>query len=101
MRLADGTLFPIPVTLPGRDGRAVQLDKDVALRDAHNELLAVMTVEEIYAWDRDEVARDVFGTRTSRHPLVAEMQRWGDAQRAGQAAGARSCRRATTSASCA
>ena len=30
--------------------------RTVALRNAKNELLAVMTVEEIYEWDRDEVA---------------------------------------------
>jgi sulfate adenylyltransferase len=36
-----------------------------------------MTVEEAYEWDRDEVARKVFGTTDPRHPLVAEMHRWG------------------------
>jgi sulfate adenylyltransferase len=39
--------------------------------------LAVMTIEEIYAWDRTEVAQKVFGSQDSRHPLVAEMHRWG------------------------
>ena len=77
MRLASGYIFPIPVTLPVEPGEATHLDKDVALRDAKNELLAVMTVEEIYEWDRDEVARQVLGTLDLRHPLVAEMHRWG------------------------
>jgi sulfate adenylyltransferase len=74
MRLADGTLFPIPVTLPV-DG-TVELHKDVALRGPDNGLLAVMTVEEIYGWDVDEVAAKVFGTTDRKHPLVAEMDRW-------------------------
>jgi len=52
-------------------------DQDIALRNAKNELLAVMTIEEIYEWDRDEVARKVFGSLDLRHPLVAEMHRWG------------------------
>ena len=77
MRLADGHLFPIPVTLPVEPDADVRLHHDIALRDAKNDLLAVMTVEEIYGWDPDEVAQLVFGTQDLRHPLVAEMQRWG------------------------
>jgi sulfate adenylyltransferase len=37
-----------------------------------------MTVEEIYEWDRGETAAQVLGTRDVRHPLVAEMQGWGE-----------------------
>ncbi len=77
MRLANGALFPLPVTLPVEEGAPIELDREVALRNAKNELLAVMTVEEIYPWDRQEVARQAFGTLDVRHPLVAEMQRWG------------------------
>src|SRR5882672_209714 len=77
MRLAGGTLFPIPVTLPIAPDAGLRLDSEVALRDARNDLLAVMTVEEIYEWDWRTVAAEVFGTVDARHPLVAEMQRWG------------------------
>jgi len=77
MRLADGTLFPIPVTLPIAPEAGLRLDGAVALRDSRNDLLAVMTVEEIYAWDWRTVAAEVFGTEDPRHPLVAEMPRWG------------------------
>ncbi len=77
MRLSDGHLFPIPVTLPVDPQADIHLDQDVALRDQKNDILAIMTVEEIYTWNRDEVASKVFGTLDSRHPLVAEMQRWG------------------------
>ena len=77
MRLADGALFPIPVTLPVAPDPSIRLDARVALRDARNDLLAVMTVEEIYEWDWRAVAREVFGTLDARHPLVAEMPRWG------------------------
>lgn len=77
MRLADGTLFPIPVTLPVTPGAELTLDQDIALRSPKNELLAVMTVEEIYEWDLEEEARRVYGTTDLRHPLVAEMHRWG------------------------
>ncbi|MCZ7572389.1 MAG: bifunctional sulfate adenylyltransferase/adenylylsulfate kinase [Ardenticatenaceae bacterium] len=77
MRLASGHIFPIPITLPVEPDEAIRLDQDIALRNAKNELLAVMTIEEIYAWDRNEVAQKVFRTQDLRHPLVAEMHRWG------------------------
>lgn len=77
MRLASGHLFPIPVTLPVDAAAANYLGQDVALRDAKNNLLAVMSVEEIYPWDLAEVAEKVFKTQDLRHPLVAEMHRWG------------------------
>ena len=77
MRLANGLLFPIPVTMPVHQEQPISLDRDLALRDARNELLAVLTVEEIYEWKLDEVATRVFGTQDPRHPLVAEMHQWG------------------------
>lgn len=77
MRLSGGHLFPIPITLPVDPGPEIKLDADIALRDAKNNLLAVMTIEEIYEWDHNEVAQRVFRTQDLRHPLVAEMHRWG------------------------
>src|SRR5213593_2636066 len=55
MRLASGHVFPIPITLPVDPGPAIRVGQAVALRNAKNELLAVLTIEEIYSWDRDEV----------------------------------------------
>ena len=78
MRLASGHLFPIPIPLPVQPGPEIRLDGEIALRDSKNELLAVMTIEEVYEWSRDEVASRVFETQDLRHPLVAEMTRWGD-----------------------
>ena len=77
MRLVDGQVFPIPVTLPVDPTPEIRLDEDIALLDPRNELLAVMTIEEIFEWDLDGEALEVFGTRDLRHPLVAEMHRWG------------------------
>jgi sulfate adenylyltransferase len=77
MRLTSGHIFPIPVTLPVEPGPAIRLDQDVALRNAKNDLLAVMTIAEMYAWDRDAMAEQVFATQDLRHPLVAEMRHWG------------------------
>jgi sulfate adenylyltransferase len=83
MRLVDGTLFPMPITLPVDADSPVAIGEDVVLRDRKNNLLAIMTVEEIYEWDRDEVSLKAFGTLDARHPIVAEMHRWGPINIAG------------------
>ena len=75
MRLSNGTLFPIPITLPV-NGQGIVIGKEIALRSPKNELLAIMTVEEAYEWNLEEEANQVYGTRDSRHPLVAEMYSW-------------------------
>ncbi len=77
MKLASGHIFPIPITLPVQANPAIALDRDIALRDRKNELLAIMTIEELYEWDRRAMADRVFQTQDIRHPLVAEMQSWG------------------------
>ena len=78
MRLANGKLFPIPVTLPVEHFDGLKLDADIALRDLHNDLLAVLKVEEIYEWSREEFAGNVLGTQDFRHPLVSEIEHWGE-----------------------
>lgn len=85
MRLTSGYIFPLPIPLPiDEDDRArLEIGKDAALRSPENELLAIMTVEEIYEWDLEEVAQKAFGTLDLRHPLVAEMHRWGKYNAAG------------------
>ena len=77
IRLTNGSLFPVPITLSVEPGPAIKLDQDIALRDSKNELLAIMTVAEIYEWELAEVAQSVLRTDDLRHPLVAEMHRWG------------------------
>ena len=77
MRLADGTLFPLPITLTFSKDAGIKLDGEVALVDQHNNLLAVMNVDEIYDWDRETEAPFAYGTNDLRHPLVAEMNSWG------------------------
>lgn len=84
MRLADGTLFPIPVTLPVPADAGLTVGTDIALRDSMNDLLAIMTVEELYPWDPAVFAQHVLGTQDSKHPLVNEMSRWGRLNAAGK-----------------
>ena len=77
MRTSNGTLFPIPITLPVDDDAGISLDGRIALRDPNNNLLAIMDVEEAYQWDMEETAKEVYGTLDLRHPIVAEMHQWG------------------------
>jgi sulfate adenylyltransferase len=74
MRLANGQIFPIPITLPVAPSPALKLDSDVALRNSKNDLLAILTIEEIYNWDLNDGAQ-VFHARPAA-PAVAEMHRW-------------------------
>lgn len=76
MRLAAGTPFPIPVTLPAVLPSGTGIGSTIALRSPNNELMAIMRVEEIFEWDHAHEARQVCGTTDDRHPLVAEMASW-------------------------
>jgi len=77
MRLADGTLFPIPLTLPVAEIRGITRGKEIVLRGPTYEMLAIMRVDEIYDWSLEKEATAVLGTMDSGHPLVAEMYTWG------------------------
>lgn len=72
MRLADGTLWPIPVTLDVDDETAarISLGDRVALRDEEGWLIAVLTVTSRWRPDRRREAEGVFGTTDAEHPGV-------------------------------
>ena len=78
MRLADGTLFPIPICLPVKESGILKQGKQITLRDSHNDLLGIMTIEEIFSIDPIKEAKCVYGTTDVAHPLVAELHIWGD-----------------------
>ena len=77
MRLKDGTLFPIPVTLPIDESSLPSWSDEIVLSDASNNTLAVMCIEEVYHGDALREARLVLGTTDPRHPLISEMAQWG------------------------
>lgn len=78
MRLTSGHLFPIPIVLPVDDEDNIEVGMEIALHDYYNnDAIAIMHVSEKYEWDLDEMATKVFGKNDPRHPLVAEMHRWG------------------------
>ena len=77
MRLNDGTLFPLPITLTANPAELPAVGEELVLRNSHNDLIAVMKLEEVYTWDAEKEARLAYGTNDSRHPMVSEMSRWG------------------------
>ncbi|HZW02725.1 MAG TPA: bifunctional sulfate adenylyltransferase/adenylylsulfate kinase [Anaerolineaceae bacterium] len=78
MRLDNGTLFPIPVALPIDGEMLPKWGEQIVLADARNNPLAVMQIEEVFAWDSQREARLVLGSTDSRHPLISEMYTWGN-----------------------
>ena len=72
MRLADGTLWPMPIPLDVTQDVADTLSAGsmLALRDMEGLLLAVLHVEELYTPDRHAEAEAVFGTKNTEHPGV-------------------------------
>lgn len=84
MRLADGTLYPVPVTLPVADLKGIEIGKGLSLRSPKNNLLAVLFVSEIYEADFEKEALALCGQIDDLHPLCAEMRRWGKYRLSGE-----------------
>ena len=78
MRLMDGTMFPLPITLTVDKEAYASLGEEVVLRDTQNNLIAVMKIEEAFPYDRDREALLAYGSIDSKHPMVSEMVRWGN-----------------------
>src|SRR5574342_1123951 len=74
MRLADGTLWPLPITLPADPKELPTVGEDIVLRSANNDVIAIMTLDEVYHWDADTEAALAYGSTASRHPMVSEME---------------------------
>ena len=82
MRLADGLVWSVPVTLAvgGTLASEIQAGQEVALCEG-DRTLAVMEVAEKYPYDREtkeREARQVYRTTEAAHPGVARVYRQGD-----------------------
>ena len=75
MRLADGTLWPIPIVLDVTEQIAVRLraGQTLVLRDSEGVVLAALTVQELWRPDRYAEAQAIFGTCDSKHPGVEQF----------------------------
>lgn len=83
-RLADGTLWPLPVVLPVDPAKGVAEGKPLALRDVYGNLLAFLHVEEIYPVEKEAEAAQAYGSTDAKHPAVAYLSRIPDHYAAGK-----------------
>ncbi len=76
MRLADGTLWPIPITLDVSDAFSGGLapGAEIALRDPEGVILATLAVSDVWTPDKGREAEAVFGADDPAHPAVAYLR---------------------------
>lgn len=79
MRLSNGIVWPLPVTLPVSLASAepLTLGQEIALCE-NGTVLAVMEVAEKYSYDKKQQAEQVYGTSDDKHPGVARLYRQGE-----------------------
>ncbi|MGD8380004.1 MAG: bifunctional sulfate adenylyltransferase/adenylylsulfate kinase [Gammaproteobacteria bacterium] len=72
MRLADGTLWPMPITLDVTEafGADTRPGETLALRDPEGVLIALLDVSDVWTPDRTAEAKGVFGSADDKHPGV-------------------------------
>ncbi len=75
VHLAQGALFPIPLTLavPPDEAGKYREGSDVGLVDPQGHVVGTLALDEIYPLDVDAEAREVYRTTDVKHPGVAHI----------------------------
>jgi len=80
MHLANGLPWAIPLTLavdtPTAEG--LKVGQEIALTDETGDLLAVLTISDLYTYDKAVEAQNVYRTTDAAHPGVAAVYAQGD-----------------------
>lgn len=79
MRLADGTVWPLPFTLAVDDATRAALGDAASLVDGAGRLWGVIEIAEVFERDPLAEAQGVYGTTDASHPGVAyllQRPRW-------------------------
>jgi len=85
LRLANGTVWSVPVTLPVTKEVAASLSKGKTYKLTHeNETYGVITVSDWYEPDLSKEAREVYKTEEIAHPGVKRLFERGDIYVAGE-----------------
>lgn len=86
MRLQNGLVWPIPITLPVDREQAASLKEGqaVALRGPDGRLLGRLLLSEKYTYDKEAEAQAVYRTTDPAHPGVAHLLAQGDVLLAGE-----------------
>ena len=80
MHLANGLVWSLPITLSVSEEEANSINEgdEVALADGDGRIVATMTVEDRYTYDKEHEAQQVYRTTDEEHPGVAALYRQGD-----------------------
>jgi len=72
MRLKDGSLWPIPITLDVSEefSKKLEIGQQIALRDQEGLILGTMTITHLWEPNKSHEAKMVFGTNDETHPAV-------------------------------
>ena len=72
MRLANGKIWPIPITLDVSKDFAdtVKTKQDIALRDQEGVILAILSISDKWVPDKKREAEKIFGSDDAAHPGV-------------------------------
>lgn len=75
MRLANGSLWPIPITLDISEtfAESLKIGEQIALRDPEHFAVAVLEIQEIWKPNLKKEAVQVFGTKDKTHPSVSYL----------------------------
>ncbi|MDQ7064195.1 MAG: sulfate adenylyltransferase [candidate division KSB1 bacterium] len=85
MRLQNGLIWSIPITLPVSKAQAneIKVGQEIALTEPDGRVLAIMKVSETFAYDKTREAEHVYLTTDEAHPGVARVYRQGEMYLAG------------------
>ncbi|GAA0344921.1 sulfate adenylyltransferase [Oceanobacillus sp. FSL W7-1281] len=74
-RLADGTIWSIPITLPVTEEQArhFNIGEQIALKGKDGIIYGTITLEEKYAYDKKKEALHIYGTTDAAHPGVKKV----------------------------
>ena len=79
MHLSGGQPWSLPITLSATKDDARSFEgKQIALTDEEGNALAVMDVQQVYDYDKQEEARLVYRTDEDKHPGVAAVYQQSD-----------------------
>ncbi|MBI5878427.1 MAG: sulfate adenylyltransferase [Chloroflexi bacterium] len=85
MRLANGLVWSMPITLPVDAATAdgLKIGQEVALVSGSGQTMGLLTISEKYSYDKAREAQNVYRTTETAHPGVARLMAQGDVLLAG------------------
>ncbi len=86
MRLSNGLPWPLPITLSTSKEKAepLKVGSEISLQTHEGEVLAILTLEEKYNYDKNSEAKQVYRTEDTAHPGVAALFAQGEVYLAGK-----------------